>query len=163
MSRIDVRRVKIHRSYTIDEAARLLSVHKNTVRAWIRSGLQTADDRRPTLILGRHLKAFLNNRRRRKKQTCGPDQMYCLRCRSPKDPAGQLAEYIAITAISGNLRGYCPDCDGVMHRRVSREKLLAVTENLKVTVAQAQETLKDSNAPSQNRNSNREAKAYADA
>lgn len=60
-----MRRVKIHPSYTVDEAARLFGVHKNTVRAWRKSGLQTIDDRRPILVLGRHLAKFLHDRRQR--------------------------------------------------------------------------------------------------
>ncbi len=35
------RLVKIHRSYTVEDAARCLAVHKNTVRRWIKAGLPT--------------------------------------------------------------------------------------------------------------------------
>ena len=52
VKRVNARRVKIHRSYAVDEAARLLGVHKNTVRSWIKRGLPTVDNRRPILILG---------------------------------------------------------------------------------------------------------------
>ena len=38
-------------------------VHKNTVRGWLKSGLETVDARRPTLVLGRKLSAFLHARR----------------------------------------------------------------------------------------------------
>ena len=33
------RLAKIHRSYSVEEIARLFRVHKNTVRAWLRQGL----------------------------------------------------------------------------------------------------------------------------
>ena len=33
------RLVKIHRNYTVEEAARMFGIHKNTVRAWIEAGL----------------------------------------------------------------------------------------------------------------------------
>ena len=33
------RLVKIHRSYTVEEASILLGVHRNTVREWIKRGL----------------------------------------------------------------------------------------------------------------------------
>jgi excisionase family DNA binding protein len=53
------RLIKIHRSYSIDEAARLLHAHKNTIRSWIKQGLPIIDRRRPTLIHGADLSAFL--------------------------------------------------------------------------------------------------------
>ena len=53
------RLAKIHRNYTVDEVANLFAVHRNTVRQWIKSGLPTTDSRRPLLILGRDLVAFL--------------------------------------------------------------------------------------------------------
>jgi hypothetical protein len=37
------RRVKIHRTYTINEVAALLGVHKHRVRRWIAAGLPTTD------------------------------------------------------------------------------------------------------------------------
>jgi hypothetical protein len=46
--RPNYRLVKIHRCYTVEEAARLLGTHKNTVRAWVRAGLPTCDSKRPT-------------------------------------------------------------------------------------------------------------------
>ena len=49
------RRVKIHRSYTVDEIARLFGIHKNTVRQWLKSGLPTIDNRRPTMARGADL------------------------------------------------------------------------------------------------------------
>ena len=48
------RMVKIHRSYTVDEAARGLGVAKGTVRRWLNSGkLSAIEGLRPALILGR--------------------------------------------------------------------------------------------------------------
>jgi hypothetical protein len=57
------RHVKGHRSYTVEEIAGLFNIHKNTVREWVKAGLPTSDDRRPMLILGHELIAFLQARR----------------------------------------------------------------------------------------------------
>ena len=82
------RLVKIHRSYTVEEIAKLFGIHKNTVRGWVKSGLATSDDKRPMLILGHDLAAFLQARRVKNKRPCKPGEIYCVRCRAPKFPAG---------------------------------------------------------------------------
>ena len=64
------RLAKIHRNYTVDEVACLFGIHRNTVREWIKRGLPTSDDRRPMLILGRDLLAFLQARRTKNKRPC---------------------------------------------------------------------------------------------
>src|SRR5579862_9201811 len=96
--RTDYRLVKIHLNYTVGEVARLLSIHKHTVRAWVASGLPICDGKRPMLILGRELRAHLKARRTRNKQPCKPGEIYCVRCRAPKRPALDMADYEPITA-----------------------------------------------------------------
>jgi hypothetical protein len=56
--RFNYRRVKIHRTYTVAEVA-ALGVHKHTVRRWIAAGLPTTDAKRPLLVNGAELRAFL--------------------------------------------------------------------------------------------------------
>jgi hypothetical protein len=86
------RRVKIHRNYTVDEAAKTLGVHKNTVRLWIKQGLPTVDERRPILLQGKAIRAFLDNRKAKRKCRLSAGEFYCLKCRSPKSPAGRMAD-----------------------------------------------------------------------
>jgi len=117
------RLVKIHRSYTVEEVARLLGKHKNTVRKWVKDGLATIDDKRPMLILGPDLVKFIKNLRAKNKQSCKPGQLYCLRCRTPKFPLSNMAEYEPITEKFGNLLAICPDCDAIMNQRVSLAKI----------------------------------------
>ena len=117
------RLVKIHRSYTVEEVARLLDKHKNTVRNWVKDGLPTIDDKRPMLILGPDLVAFLQARRVKNKQSCKPGQLYGVRCRAPKFPAGDMAEYSPVTEKFGNLIAICPDCDSIMNQGVSLAKI----------------------------------------
>ena len=113
------RLVKIHRSYTIEDIAKLFRIHKNTVRHWLKDGLAAIDAKRPILILGRVLAAFLQARRVKNKRTCKAGELYCVRCRAPKSPAGGMAEYSPITSKFGRLAAICPDCESIMNRNVS--------------------------------------------
>jgi hypothetical protein len=144
------RRVKIHRSYKVEEIALLLGVHKNTVRAWVKVGLLTCDRKRPTLILGRDLAVFLQDRRARRKQPCQPGEIYCVRCRAPKSPAANIVEYKPVTEKIGNLIAICPDCDSIMNRRVSVAKLGSVQGKMGVTFRQALQRLSESYEPTVN-------------
>jgi hypothetical protein len=145
------RLVKIHRSYSVEEAARVLDVHKNTIRDWVRRGLPTVDQQRPTLILGRDLAEFLVRRRRSRKRPCAPGQIYCVRCRCPRSPAGDMADYLPLTATTGNLVGLCPTCNALMYRRVSASKLDSVRGYLEVCLPLAVQHIGESDQPSVNR------------
>jgi hypothetical protein len=131
------RLVKIHRAYSVDEIARVLGIHRNTARIWIKGGLRTIDDKRPILVLGQELVRFLQDRRARKKQPCPAGQMYCFRCRKPKVPASGMVEYEPRTATVGNLAGLCPDCCCMMHRIVGKTQVDAFFQKLSVAFPQA--------------------------
>jgi Helix-turn-helix domain len=142
------RLAKIHRCYSVDEVARLFKIHKNTARNWLRQGLTAIDDQRPTLIRGEELRRFLAERRARAKQACGPGRIYCLPCRSPKVPAGKMADCVVTGDTTGMLQGICPDCDRMIYRRINPLKLDAVRGELDVTVTQARSRIEEPASPS---------------
>ena len=131
------RLVKIHRSYTVEEAALMFGIHKNTVRAWIEAGLPVCKDMRPHLILGRELAMYLQSRRTEKKRPCAPGEMYCFRCRTPQIPAGEMADFRVITDVLGDLVGICPKCSTMMYRRANVSQLPAFCAKLDITIAEA--------------------------
>ena len=144
------RLVKIHRNYTVEEAARLLSIHKNTARQWIRSGLPTIDDKRPILIRGRELIAFLKIRRAGRKQPCQAGQMYCVRCHSPQFPAAGMVDYRPLNGRVVNVRGICPNCNSMMHRCVSIARIEQFIEKADITFPQALRHLGEISQPTVN-------------
>jgi hypothetical protein len=150
------RRIKIHRNYTVEEAARQLGVHKNTIRQWIKSGLPTVDQQRPTLILGRDLSAFLTQHRKARKRPCQPGEIYCVRCRQPKSPAGDIADCQPRTPLGGTLVGICPSCNSKMYRHVSYLKLEQDRGKLAVRLPEAGEHIDESSKPSVNSDFNRD-------
>ena len=144
------RLAKIHRNYTVEEVAVVFGVHRNTVREWVKRGLPTNDDRRPMLILGADLVAFLRARRVKNKRTCRPGELYCFGCRAPKAAAGDMADYQPLTATLGNLIAMCADCETIMYRRVSLAKLAHVRGKLDITLPQALPHIDESAEPSVN-------------
>lgn len=138
------RLVKTRRTYTTEEAARLFGMHRNTIRAWLKAGLPTIDKSRPALIAGCDLADFLVKRRQHNKRPCAAGELYCLRCRVPRRPAGSEAHYRPVTATSGNLVGICPECSLRMFRRVNRARLDAVRGDLVVRMPEAQEHISES-------------------
>jgi hypothetical protein len=144
------RRVKTHRSYTVEEAAAVLDVHKNTVFQWTKSGLSTCDNKRPKLILGRELIAFLQAARTKNKRTCRPGEIYCVRCRAPRFPAGDMADYEPITEKFGNLVAICPACGSIMNRRASMARLSLVQGKMNIAFPHALRRLIEITQPTVN-------------
>lgn len=144
-------RAKIHNSYSVEEVARLFGIHRNTVRAWIKQGLPVCDDRRPVLVLGSHLRSFLQQRRVRNKRPCGPGQLYCVRCRQPRVPAGLMADYRPYSSTGGMLTGICPVCESMIHRRITLAKWPSIRGDLEVAFTQAHSRIGESLSPCVNR------------
>lgn len=157
------RLAKLHRNYTVDEIARLFGVHRNTVRSWIRCGLPTVDDKRPLLVLGRHLGDFLQARRMMNRRTTGPGLIFCVRCREPRQPAGGQVRYELLTPSLGNLVGRCGVCDAGLYRRVGAARLGEVLGGLKVTLPLDPEHISDSAKPSLNCALNDQGPTHANA
>jgi Zn finger protein HypA/HybF involved in hydrogenase expression len=144
------RLVKIHRTYTVEDVANLFGIHKNTVRTWLKTGLATIDDKRPMLIHGKVLASFLLAKRAKHKQPCQPGEIYCVKCRAPKPPAGDMTEYQPVTATVGNLMAICPSCESIMNRRISLAKLALFSRQMDITLPQALQHIVESNQPTVN-------------
>jgi hypothetical protein len=148
--RFDPRAVKLHRSYSVPELADCCGVHKNTVRHWQRDGLKPVDDKRPILFHGATVKLFLSNRKANRKRPCPAGTLYCLRCRTPRQPAPGPITFVSINALSGNIRAICAACGTVMHRRARKAALRSILPGRQVQFAEGQPRLKGRSHPSLN-------------
>jgi hypothetical protein len=133
--RPDRRRIKMHLSYTVDEAARTVGIRKPAVRRWMKAGLPVIDSRKPALIRGVDLLEFLKARAK-PKQPCPPGHAYCVKCKAPHPPDGGMAEFVQLTPTNGNLRGLCPVCGTMMHRRTSLKQLEQIRGDLAVSIVE---------------------------
>lgn len=135
--RVNPRLIKLHRTYSVDEAARTLGVHKNSVRGWIKSGLPVIDKARPVLMLGRELRQFLDRQRKARKRPTPPGHFYCFKCHAHSKPALGMVEYTPFNRTTGNLQALCDTCDTVMNRRARQDSLALIMPGLAVQIRQA--------------------------
>ena len=129
------RAVKRRRSYTYEEAARALHMHKNTIAHWVKTGrLPALTGGKPHIILGCDLVDFLKARRARNKTKLKPGEFYCLGCKTARRPAEGLVEALPGNSASVNLRAICPACERLMHRRVARSRIGEICAGLDLTL-----------------------------
>jgi hypothetical protein len=117
------RLAKSRYTYDVAEIADLYGCHRNTVRHWIKLGLQTLDGHRPVLVHGSALNAFHAIRRRASKKPCGPGQIYCLPCHQLQRPAGDMVDCTPLNAKVWKISAICPDCGRLLNQRVGIVRL----------------------------------------
>lgn len=144
----DWRCVRKNRSYTYDEAAVRLGAHPRTVMGWVRTlGLPVLKDKRPHLIRGDDLVAFLKVKRAASRTRLSLQEFYCLKCRLPRLPAGRMVDCPLTNLPTANLRAICPDCGTLMHKRVSLARLDDLSAHLEIMRTQAPSTLRGEDFP----------------
>ena len=132
---------KINRNYTVEEVANLYNVHKNTVRSWIKNqGLEIIDDIKPFLILGRELREFIRTNRTKNKRKCLPHEVYCLKCKEPRVPAENMADYIPMSNTSGRLISLCPECGSLINQYKRLDQILAIKDKLAIAFREGTKT-----------------------
>src|SRR3990167_1630429 len=125
--------VKAHRNYTIEEAADLLGSHLQTIRGWVKNGtLPACSEKRPILVVGADIRAFLRGREIASKRRLGPNEFYCLKCRAPRRPAGMMVDYEMQTDRAGRLVALCEECEGLIFRTLSSDKICVVAPDLSI-------------------------------
>lgn len=81
--RYNTRRITSLRSYSTLELADLLGTHPQTIREWRTKGLCPIDElAHSSLYIGRDVKHFLERQKLERKVVLGPDEYYCLHCKS---------------------------------------------------------------------------------
>lgn len=138
--RFNPKLAKIHRSYTVEEAAEAQKVHKKTVRNWIRNGLPVYDEKRPLLILGTDLRLFLQQQKNGKKRQCKEGEVYCLKCRAPRKTKPETAKFIQPENGTGRMFARCRECDSKVNRFFSWRQLEEIQKEFEVESAESTKT-----------------------
>lgn len=122
----DPRKVKRHRSYTVQELAQLYEVGPNTIRQWIKKhGLPVIADTYPTLIHWEAFRTWLIDWQAARKWTCAHDEMSCLKCQRGRKVKSGTFSITESNKASLMMHGDCKTCGKPMNRTTSQAKLEA--------------------------------------
>ena len=115
----DWQRIRTHRPYTLKSLGDLYGVHPATVRRWIKvEGLSVAivGTGKPVILNGKSARDWMRKREAARKQPCGPDEVYCVACKSPRPLSPGTARIVAGTAPKINVEGACTGCGRTLRR-----------------------------------------------
>jgi hypothetical protein len=122
--RYPVNLIKLSCSYDPAEIAKLLGIHRNTVRHWLKEGLVQIDDRRPIFISGAALRTFISSRQQARKHKWASGEFFCFfRCRAPQKPCGGMADFSRLNDKIAKAVAFCSVCETHMHRTIRRADL----------------------------------------
>ncbi len=133
----NTRLVKRDYPYSIQEISELFDIHKKTVHNWIKAGLRLIDTSRPYLIHGSDLKEFLNKKQTTRKCRCKPHELYCLKCRGPRQSKNGAIEIKVTSPKLLQLQGKCSSCDTKLFKAGSISKLLDYAKIFEIQKVQA--------------------------
>ena len=121
--RVDVRRVKMHRSYTHEQLADVAGVTIGTVRRWQKAGLPCLTDTRPFLVQGSDFKLFHAEKLAGAKTKLQPFEVYCLGCKEPRIPQSGLVDFEPMDEARVRIMAICPTCERMARRIIRRRDL----------------------------------------
>jgi hypothetical protein len=106
----DMRRIRPSKTYTMPEISESLDRNIATIRRWIQNGLPRLDGARPVLIDGAALRDWLKGQWIAKKQSCGPGELFCFKCRAPRKPVFGSVTLEPRNAKTLSIRALCGVC-----------------------------------------------------
>lgn len=132
--RFKTQRIKANKSYQVAELAETAGVSIQTIRNWIRAGMQRVDGNRPTIIMGFQALDYLKARMAKTRRPLALGEFYCLRCKAPRAALGAMAEYEPTSDTSGRLKALCDTCECACNRNVRASDLPAIGEVMRVAI-----------------------------
>jgi len=121
--------IRINRSFSVIEIAQLFNVNRFTVLSWHKKeGLRAIDERAPYIFHGKELRRFIQERQKKRKQKCGPNEFYCFKCRKPRMSDNNRVIVVINNPKQLNIQGTCVFCGSKMNRRNACKNLPKLVE-----------------------------------
>lgn len=121
--RFNLHRIKSTQTYSLEEIAICLGVHKNTPIRWLKMELKRIDDERPYLVYGQVLIDFLRNKQEKQRQKCRPHEIFCVKCKTSQIPENSTVTIEIYNSKKLMIKGRCSCCGSNINKVGSVEKL----------------------------------------
>lgn len=136
----NTRVIKSKKTYSVEEISELFHVHKNTVGAWLKSGLKKIDRQQPYLVFGQDLIDFINAKNSSKKRPCSEEQLFCCKCQEPRRSKNNIVQ-IKINNCRTNMIGICDVCGTKINKTISPQKVSFYKNIFNVEAVQKEDLL----------------------
>lgn len=104
-----------HYSYNIEELTKKLNIDERTIRRWIKDGLQVVPGaKKPILILGGDITAFLTKRKKKHRIRLKIDEFFCVSCKKARRACEGTIEI-----IGNRKKAVCEECKSKMCRAIN--------------------------------------------
>jgi len=120
--------VKKTLSYSVNDIVNLFGIHKRTVQAWFKGGLNKIDDRKPILTKGYVLIEYLKNKQNKRRSKCKIDEMYCCLCKVPQKVLNNTVDVRAVKPKMVLLMSRCGVCNTKINKLWSLKKSPKISE-----------------------------------
>jgi integrase len=117
--RPDYRKIRATKSYTISELAKATDREEATIREWIKDGLQTMDELRPTMLFGSVVRSWLREKWEKRRNPSPSDMMHCLHCKGSRQPLVGSVVIVPTGAGASRVSAVCLDCGSKMNRAMT--------------------------------------------
>ena len=120
----DPRKVKRHRSYTVQTLANIYGIKPNTVRQWIKKhDFPVIEGSYPALMHWEEIRKWMTTWQAARRWTCKPNQMSCLKCQGPTEVRDGSFWVELSNGIKITLHGDCVECGKTLNSFSTRARL----------------------------------------
>lgn len=117
------REIKASRTYTYAEASPVIGACEAAIRRWVKKdGLTLLATKPQHLILGADLRAFLVNKKAKRRVKVPAGHVYCLKCKQAALPVPGTAELKDLASGAKLLCAVCSHCGGRLRKTIGHKQ-----------------------------------------
>lgn len=128
--RPDGRAIRVTKTYTVAELAAATNKTQGTIYDWVSRGLPTIDARKPLMLHGSDVKAWLEKQWGGRGCKLALGELRCMGCKKARQPLPETVRFEALPNGSMNAKAPCPVCSTPMNKALKASDVAAFQDAL---------------------------------